>query len=134
MLGECARLATLAADEKASLLAGFFCRGPALGETYSVARRSCCGLVGILGARFRTPKSSGWLAGSELVDDYKPITLCPPSAGLFLRTLPAPPGLRAGARSTGRARHPAQRLPLHLPTLFIIVTERDHPTVNMLLG
>ena len=28
----------------------------------------------------------------------------------------------------------AQRLRLHQPTLFTIVTERDHPTVNMLLG
>jgi hypothetical protein len=50
-----------------------------------------------------------------------------PFAGLALSALPAPPGLRARARPLGVPRHPVQRLPLHLPTLFIIVTERDHP-------
>ena len=40
-------------------------------------------------------------------DEDEPITLCPPSEGLFLRTLPAPPGLRAGARSTGRRSAPS---------------------------
>jgi hypothetical protein len=66
--GERATVATLAADEKASLSwRGFFCRGPpALGETYSVARRSCCGLVGILGARFRTPREQR-LAGRPTI-------------------------------------------------------------------
>ena len=101
-LCESARLATLAADEeKASLPGGAFSvEAPALGETNRAARRSCCGLVGNFWARVsERPESSGWLAGPQLVDDDEPITLCPASAGLFLRTLPAPPGLRAGERS-----------------------------------
>jgi hypothetical protein len=47
---------------------------------------------------------------------------------------PLRPDCEPALAPPGVARHPAQRLPLHLPTSFIIVTERDHPTVNMLLG
>ena len=86
---------------------GFFCRGPRAwrnqprGSTFLL--RACRQFWARVSER---PESSGWLAGPQLVDDDEPITLCPPSAGLFLRTLPAPPGLRAGARSTGRRSAP----------------------------
>ena len=67
---ECARLATLAVDEKASLPGGaFLVEAPALGETNRAVRLPlCCGLVGGLfwGARFRTPREQR-LAGRPTI-------------------------------------------------------------------
>ena len=67
MLCECASLATLAADEKAPLPDGAFSvEAPALGETYSVARRSCCGPVGIFWAEeLNTGSNPNWTVKLE---------------------------------------------------------------------
>jgi hypothetical protein len=108
---------------------GFFCRGPRAwrnqprGSTFLL--RACRQFWARVSER---PESSGWLAGPQLVDDDEPITLCPLRRGFSCAPSPLRPACEPALAQPGAARHPAQRLPLHLPTLLIIVTER------MLLG